>query len=233
MNNCNMPSKFVFFFRIFHNKSLILKVSIIVIRIPNSYFLSNILSQISQGFYHEQLYYASWIRFFIANVTFERFPSWAILICFLNSNFLANILSQISHFTMNSGKTITCVNRYMKKDHGKKLSFKKRTHTGEKPNDCRYCAQGFSQSQSAKIQERTHNEEKTIWWLQNWIYMLHQFMKEGSHSYVKFVAKDLPKRVTWLNILPICCSCRNETIQIFKLWSQIWRFECFEKTCTF
>ena len=74
--------------------------------------------------------------------------------------FSCKYLSQVSHFTMNSGKTITCVNRYMKKDHVRKLSFKKRTHTGEKPYDCRYCAQGFSQSQSAKIQERTHNEEK-------------------------------------------------------------------------
>ena len=26
---------------------------------------------------------------------------------------------------MNSGKTITCLNRYMKKDHGRKLSLKK------------------------------------------------------------------------------------------------------------
>ena len=39
--------------------------------------------------------------------------------------FSCKYLSQVSHFTMNSGKTITCVNRYMKKDHGRKLSFEK------------------------------------------------------------------------------------------------------------
>ena len=36
-------------------------------------------------------------KYFITNLTFERFSSWTILICFLNSYFLSNILSQISH----------------------------------------------------------------------------------------------------------------------------------------
>ena len=36
-------------------------------------------------------------KYFVTNLTFEKFPSWTILICYLNLHFVSNILLQISH----------------------------------------------------------------------------------------------------------------------------------------
>ena len=66
------------FFQEFYHKSHIWKVLIM------SRF--DMLSQFTFSF-----------KYFITNVTFERFSSWTIVICFLNFYCLSNTLSQISH----------------------------------------------------------------------------------------------------------------------------------------
>ena len=111
------------------------------------------------------------------------------------------------------------------------------TNTGEKPYDCRYCDQGFSQSQSAKIQERTHNEEKpyddcrieSTCYISSW-------RKEAIH--MKFVAKDL----TWLNnkhIANLLFMQRNHSniqivvtdLEIWVLWKDLHILGKYQKYC--
>ena len=91
MNNFIMLPQFMWvFFQIFYYKSHIWKFSNILSRIlhlksshQNNF---NMLSQFIFSF-----------KYFIKNLTFEKFSSWTILICFLNLYSLSNMLLQISH----------------------------------------------------------------------------------------------------------------------------------------
>ena len=71
-------SSIYIFFQIFCHKSHIWKVPIM-----NNF---NMLSQFTFCF-----------KYFITNLTFERFSSWTISICFLNLYFVSNISSKFSH----------------------------------------------------------------------------------------------------------------------------------------
>ena len=128
--------------------------------------------------------YAFWIRFFIANVRLERFPSWAILTCFLNwrkTIFIADIVTK--------GFPKVQKNRrgpIMKKNHMMIAELNLHVtsvHEGRKPLICEVC--GWRSSRKGDLTKHITN-------------LL--FMQERNHSNIQIVVTDLEIWVLWKDL---------------------------------
>ena len=104
MNNCNILSPFIFVLRIlpqishligFHHEQFLYAISIYIV-FQIFYHKSNIWNVLIMNNCNMLSQFIFSFKLFITNVTFERFSSWTIVICFLNSCFLSRILPQIS-----------------------------------------------------------------------------------------------------------------------------------------